>query len=51
VLSVPELAGDLVRLEPLGHRHAPDLAAAAEEDRSDLAVFSIVAGEWPARRG
>jgi RimJ/RimL family protein N-acetyltransferase len=29
----PVLEGDLVRLEPLGHRHASDLAAAAEEDR------------------
>jgi N-acetyltransferase len=28
------LEGDLVRLEPLGHRHAADLAAAAEEDRT-----------------
>jgi len=30
----PVLEGDLVRLEPLEHRHAADLAAAAEEDRS-----------------
>ncbi|MEW2118284.1 GNAT family protein [Streptomyces sp. NPDC005474] len=29
----PVLEGSLVRLEPLDHRHAPDLAAAAEEDR------------------
>jgi N-acetyltransferase len=29
----PVLEGALVRLEPLDHRHAPDLAAAAEEDR------------------
>ncbi|MEV4713960.1 GNAT family protein [Micromonospora sp. NPDC049374] len=28
------LDGDLVRLEPLDHRHAADLAAAAEEDRT-----------------
>ncbi|MCZ7422931.1 GNAT family protein [Verrucosispora sp. WMMA2121] len=28
------LEGDLVRLEPLGHRHAADLAAVAEEDRA-----------------
>jgi RimJ/RimL family protein N-acetyltransferase len=28
------LAGDLVRLEPLDHRHAADLAAAAEQDRT-----------------
>jgi RimJ/RimL family protein N-acetyltransferase len=32
-LTFPVLAGDLVRLEPLGHRHAADLAVAAEEDR------------------
>lgn len=33
-LEGPVLEGDLVRLEPLGHHHAPDLAEAAEEDRS-----------------
>jgi RimJ/RimL family protein N-acetyltransferase len=32
-LTVPLLEGDLVRLEPLAHRHAADLAAAAAEDR------------------
>ncbi|WP_027343770.1 GNAT family N-acetyltransferase [Hamadaea tsunoensis] len=31
--SAPTLEGALVRLEPLGHQHAPDLAVAAEEDR------------------
>ena len=31
------LAGSLVRLEPLDHRHGPDLAAAADEDRSPYA--------------
>jgi N-acetyltransferase len=31
------LEGALVRLEPLDHRHAPDLAVAAEEDRSSYA--------------
>ncbi|WP_204002367.1 GNAT family N-acetyltransferase [Micromonospora lutea] len=31
--AVGVLDGDLVRLEPLEHRHAADLAAAAEEDR------------------
>ncbi|WP_406244807.1 GNAT family N-acetyltransferase [Streptomyces anulatus] len=30
----PVLEGSLVRLEPLTYRHAEDLAAAAEEDRS-----------------
>jgi RimJ/RimL family protein N-acetyltransferase len=34
VLDVPELQGRLVRLEPLSHAHATDLADAAEEDRS-----------------
>jgi RimJ/RimL family protein N-acetyltransferase len=32
-LEGPVLAGEFVRLEPLGHRHAEDLAVAAEEDR------------------
>jgi RimJ/RimL family protein N-acetyltransferase len=32
-LEAPLLEGALVRLEPLAHRHAPDLAAAAEEHR------------------
>jgi RimJ/RimL family protein N-acetyltransferase len=32
-LKGPVLEGALVRLEPLEHRHAADLAAAAEEDR------------------
>ncbi|MET9290598.1 GNAT family protein [Streptomyces sp. NPDC003077] len=33
-LEGPVLEGALVRLEPLEHRHAADLAVAAEEDRS-----------------
>ncbi|MGN9844415.1 GNAT family N-acetyltransferase [Nonomuraea sp. H19] len=33
-LDVPVLHGSLVRLEPLTMSHAPDLARAAEEDRS-----------------
>jgi RimJ/RimL family protein N-acetyltransferase len=33
-LAGPVLEGALVRLEPLDHRHATDLAVAAEEDRS-----------------
>ncbi|SEG22690.1 Protein N-acetyltransferase, RimJ/RimL family [Nonomuraea solani] len=33
-LEGPTLEGALVRLEPLGHQHAHDLALAAEEDRS-----------------
>ncbi|MEW2446182.1 GNAT family protein [Streptomyces parvulus] len=36
-LKGPPLEGTLVRLEPLGHRHASDLAAAAEEDRGRYA--------------
>ncbi|WP_377270699.1 GNAT family N-acetyltransferase [Peterkaempfera sp. SMS 1(5)a] len=32
-LEGPVLEGELVRLEPLDHRHAAELAAAAEEDR------------------
>ncbi|MFE5012195.1 GNAT family N-acetyltransferase [Streptomyces sp. NPDC056696] len=32
----PVLEGALVRLEPLGQRHAVDLAVAAEEDRSSF---------------
>lgn len=32
-LKGPVLEGELVRLEPLDHRHAADLAVAAEEDR------------------
>jgi RimJ/RimL family protein N-acetyltransferase len=35
-LPGPVLTGSLVRLEPLGHHHAPDLAVAAEEDRSSF---------------
>jgi RimJ/RimL family protein N-acetyltransferase len=33
-LTAPVLEGDLVRLEPLDHRHTADLAAAAREDRT-----------------
>lgn len=36
-LSGPVLEGRLVRLEPLGHGHASDLAAACEEDRGSYA--------------
>jgi N-acetyltransferase len=32
--AAPVLAGDRVRLEPLEHRHAADLAVAVSEDRS-----------------
>ncbi|MEU6350924.1 GNAT family protein [Streptomyces sp. NPDC047072] len=37
VLRGPLLEGALVRLEPLGHRHAADLAVAAEERRETYA--------------
>ena len=40
-LDVPVLRGSLVRLEPLTIEHAPDLARAAEEDRSSYA-FTVV---------
>ncbi|WP_329254828.1 GNAT family N-acetyltransferase [Actinoallomurus sp. NBC_01490] len=40
-LDVPALAGDVVRLEPLTVRHAPDLAEAVEEDRSSY-DFTLV---------
>jgi RimJ/RimL family protein N-acetyltransferase len=33
-LEGPVLEGDVVRLEPLGHQHVPDLAEAAEESRA-----------------
>ncbi len=35
-LAGPVLAGTLVRLEPLGHRHAADLAVAVQEDRGSF---------------
>ncbi|MBC2863638.1 GNAT family N-acetyltransferase [Streptomyces mexicanus] len=37
MLKGPVLQGALVRLEPLGHHHAADLATAAEEDRDTYA--------------
>ncbi|MFI6404413.1 GNAT family N-acetyltransferase [Streptomyces sp. NPDC050548] len=36
-LKAPVLTGELVRLEPLDHRHAAELAVAAEEDRGSYA--------------
>ncbi|GGU05930.1 GNAT family N-acetyltransferase [Streptomyces coeruleorubidus] len=36
-LEGPVLEGSLVRLEPLGHRHAAELARAATEDRESYA--------------
>lgn len=40
-LDVPVLHGSLVRLEPLSACHVPDLARAAEEDRSSYG-FTVV---------
>jgi N-acetyltransferase len=39
--DAPTLEGSLVRLEPLASGHAPDLAVAAEEDRSSY-CFTLV---------
>jgi len=44
-LHTPVLEGRLVRLEPLDHRHAPDLADAAEEGRESYEFT------WVPRRG
>jgi RimJ/RimL family protein N-acetyltransferase len=41
VLSVPELVGEAVRLEPLSRGHADDLLAASSEDRSTYG-FTVV---------
>lgn len=40
-LEGPALEGALVRLEPLSHRHADDLAQAAEEDRSSYGFTRV----------
>lgn len=42
--DVPVLEGSLVRLEPLSVRHAEDLAAAAEEDRSSYDFTMVPRG-------
>jgi RimJ/RimL family protein N-acetyltransferase len=42
--DVPTLAGKLVRLEPLGRRHADDLVAAAAEDRSAFGLAEVPDG-------
>jgi RimJ/RimL family protein N-acetyltransferase len=36
ILQAPVFEGRVVRLEPLGHHHAPDLAKAAEENRDSF---------------
>ncbi|WP_329275678.1 GNAT family N-acetyltransferase [Streptomyces sp. NBC_00691] len=40
-LEGPVLEGALVRLEPLGHHHAPGLAEAAEENRDSYGFTSV----------
>lgn len=42
--DVPTLAGELVRLEPLGRQHAADLVAAAAEDRSAFGLAEVPDG-------
>lgn len=44
-LEGPVLKGALVRLEPLAHRHAADLAVAAEEDRGTYAYTWVPRAE------
>ena len=44
-LSVPELEGALVRLEPLSQGHAPDLAAAVSLDRSSYGFTWVPAAD------
>ncbi|MFI6011287.1 GNAT family N-acetyltransferase [Streptomyces sp. NPDC051243] len=44
-LEGPVLEGVLVRLEPLEHRHAADLAVAAEEDRGTYAFTWVPRAE------
>jgi N-acetyltransferase len=43
-IDAPILQGSLVRLEPLRQSHAPDLALAAEEDRSAYAYTVVPRG-------
>ncbi len=40
-LTGPVLEGELVRLEPLEHRHAADLAVAAEQDRGSYGFTRV----------
>ncbi|MFJ3302526.1 GNAT family N-acetyltransferase [Streptomyces sp. NPDC086549] len=44
-LAGPVLEGALVRLEPLGHRHAAELAVAAEEDRGTYGFTWVPRGD------
>ncbi|MEU5180008.1 GNAT family protein [Streptomyces longwoodensis] len=45
VLRGPVLEGEFVRLEPLGHHHAADLARAAEEGRATYAFTWVPRAE------
>jgi N-acetyltransferase len=45
VLEAPVLEGALVRLEPLDHRHAADLATAAMEDRRSFGFTRVPTGD------
>ncbi|GAA2482472.1 N-acetyltransferase [Winogradskya humida] len=52
VIESPMLVGSVVRLEPLAHRHAEDLAVAAAEDRRSYGFTSVPAvGEVEERIG
>lgn len=47
--QTPNLLGERVRLEPLRHAHAEELAsAAADGSLRDTVAFSIIDSEWPA---
>ncbi|MFD8721316.1 hypothetical protein ACFV2H_25850 [Streptomyces sp. NPDC059629] len=45
ILQGPVLEGGLVRLEPLEHRHADDLAVAAEENRGTYGFTRVPRAE------
>ncbi|MEU6853578.1 GNAT family protein [Actinacidiphila alni] len=48
-LEGPVLDGALVRLEPLGHRHAADLAVAGQEDRGSYGYTWVPGADEVAR--
>src|SRR5687768_6789060 len=48
-LEAPVRDGTRVRLEPLDHRHAPDLALAAEEDRRSYSFTWVPTGDQVGR--
>lgn len=49
VLKVPELVGDVVRLEPLSRGHVQDLVVAAKEDRATYAYTVVPSDETSMR--